>query len=49
MDYMRSGFPLSLRPLREMHEILLKLGRGASKQLGEVSPFTKLDWRYAPR
>ncbi|GLS31032.1 Fic/DOC family N-terminal [Mesorhizobium albiziae] len=32
---MRDGFPLSLRLLREMHEILLKSGRGASKQPGE--------------
>jgi Fic family protein len=32
---MRGGFPLSLRLLREMHEILLKSGRGASKQPGE--------------
>lgn len=32
---MRGGFPLSLRLLREMHEILLRSGRGASKQPGE--------------
>lgn len=32
---MRGGFPLSLRLMREMHEILLKSGRGASKQPGE--------------
>lgn len=31
----REGFPLSLRLLREMHGILLKSGRGASKQPGE--------------
>lgn len=32
---LREGFPLSLRLIREMHEILLKSGRGASKQPGE--------------
>jgi len=32
---LRGGFPLSLRLLREMHEILLKSGRGAAKQPGE--------------
>jgi Fic family protein len=32
---MRGGFPLSLRLLREMHAILLKSGRGATKQPGE--------------
>jgi Fic family protein len=32
---MKNGFPLSLRLIREMHEILLKSGRGASKQPGE--------------
>ena len=32
---MREGFPLSLRLIREMHEILLHSGRGASKQPGE--------------
>lgn len=35
MQRMRGGFPLSLRLLREMHEILLRSGRGASKQPGE--------------
>ncbi|MFZ1414145.1 MAG: Fic family protein [Defluviicoccus sp.] len=29
------GFPLSLRLIREIHEILLKSGRGADKQPGE--------------
>jgi Fic family protein len=29
------GFPLSLRLIREMHEILLNRGRGSSKQPGE--------------
>ncbi len=32
---LREGFPLSLRLIREMHEILLHSGRGASKQPGE--------------
>jgi len=32
---LREGFPLSLRLIREMHEILLSSGRGASKQPGE--------------
>jgi len=32
---LRGGFPLSLHLVREMHEILLKSGRGASKQSGE--------------
>lgn len=32
---MRDGFPLSLRLLREMHDILLRSGRGASRQPGE--------------
>jgi Fic family protein len=32
---MRSGFPLSLRLIREMHEALLSRGRGAGQQPGE--------------
>ncbi len=32
---LRSGFPLSLRLIREIHDILLRSGRGASKQPGE--------------
>ena len=32
---MRSGFPLSLRLIREIHEILLAKGRGSAKQPGE--------------
>jgi Fic family protein len=32
---LREGFPLSLRLLREMHQILLGSGRGASRQPGE--------------
>lgn len=32
---LRSGFPLSLRLLREIHQVLLAKGRGAEKQPGE--------------
>jgi len=32
---MRSGFPLSLRLIREIHEMLLSKGRGSEKQPGE--------------
>src|SRR5207249_4769048 len=32
---LRSGFPLSLRLIREIHEILLAKGRGSEKQPGE--------------
>ena len=32
---LRSGFPLSLRLIREMHAIILKSGRGTTKQPGE--------------
>lgn len=35
MRRLRGGFPLSLRLLREMHDILLTSGRGANKQPGE--------------
>lgn len=31
----QAGFPLSLRLIREMHEVLLNKGRGSSKQPGE--------------
>lgn len=31
----QNGFPLSLRLIREMHEVLLNKGRGSSKQPGE--------------
>jgi len=31
----QEGFPLSLRLIREMHEVLLSRGRGSSKQPGE--------------
>jgi Fic family protein len=32
---LREGFPLSLRLLREVHEVLLQTGRGSTKQPGE--------------
>jgi hypothetical protein len=35
LDRLRSGFPLSLRLIREIHEILLSKGRGSGKQPGE--------------
>ena len=35
LERMRSGFPLSLRLIREIHEVLLSKGRGSGKQPGE--------------
>ncbi|HEY6768059.1 MAG TPA: Fic family protein, partial [Candidatus Sulfotelmatobacter sp.] len=35
LDRLRSGFPLSLQLIREIHEILLSKGRGSGKQPGE--------------
>lgn len=35
LERLRSGFPLSLRLIREIHEILLSKGRGSEKQPGE--------------
>lgn len=35
VDRIRGGFPLSLHLIREMHGIILKSGRGATKQPGE--------------
>lgn len=35
MARLRSGFPLSLRLIREIHEVLLAKGRGSDKQPGE--------------
>ncbi len=35
LERMRGGFPLSLRLIREIHEILLVKGRGSDKQPGE--------------
>lgn len=39
---LREGFPLSLRLLREIHEILLAKGRGSQKQPGEFR--TSQNW-----
>ncbi len=35
LQRLKDGFPLSLRLIREMHEVLLKDGRGSIKQPGE--------------
>lgn len=35
LDRMRAGFPLSLRLIREIHEVLLSKGRGSDKKPGE--------------
>lgn len=35
LERIRSGFPLSLRLIREIHEVLLSRGRGSEKQPGE--------------
>jgi Fic family protein len=35
LERLRAGFPLSLRLIREIHEILLSKGRGSEKQPGE--------------
>ena len=35
LDRLRGGFPLSLRLIREIHEILLAKGRGSNKEPGE--------------
>ena len=35
LDRIRGGFPLSLRLIREIHQILLSNGRGSTKQPGE--------------
>ncbi len=43
LDRLRSGFPLSLRLIREIHEILLAKGRGSGKQPGEFRNKPKLD------
>ncbi len=39
---LKEGFPLSLRLIREMHEILLSSGKGSSKQPGEFR--TSQNW-----
>lgn len=35
LERLREGFPLSLRLIREIHEVLLSKGRGSEKQPGE--------------
>jgi Fic family protein len=35
LDRLRGGFPLSLRLIREIHEVLLSKGRGSDKEPGE--------------
>lgn len=35
LERLRGGFPLSLRLIRDIHEVLLRTGRGSSKQPGE--------------
>jgi len=42
LSRLRGGFPLSLRLIREMHEVLLSRGRGAGKQPGEFR--TSQNW-----
>src|SRR5688500_16975192 len=42
----RDGFPISLRLIREIHDILLAKDRGSSKHPGEFRRFPKLDWRH---
>lgn len=39
---LREGFPLSLRLIREIHDVLLRKGRGSSKQPGEFR--TSQNW-----
>jgi len=36
LDRLRGGFPLSLRLIREIHGILLSMGRGSDKEPGEL-------------
>ncbi|WP_197714668.1 Fic/DOC family N-terminal domain-containing protein [Nitrosomonas supralitoralis] len=45
LERMRDGFPLSLRLIREIHEILLSKGRGSTKMPGEFRRSQKLDRR----
>lgn len=42
MKRLREGFPISLRLIREIHEILLSKGRGSGKQPGEFR--TSQNW-----
>jgi Fic family protein len=42
LDRLRGGFPLSLRLIREIHDVLLSKGRGSGKQPGEFR--TSQNW-----
>jgi Fic family protein len=42
LSRLRGGFPLSLRLIREIHEVLLSKGRGSDKQPGEFR--TSQNW-----
>lgn len=42
LDRLRGGFPLSLRLMREIHQLLLSKGRGSEKQPGEFR--TSQNW-----
>lgn len=44
---LQEGFPLSIRLIREIHQMLLSRGRGSQKRSGGIPAFTKLDWRHA--
>ena len=42
LDRLRGGFPLSLRLIREIHQVLLSKGRGSEKEPGEFR--TSQNW-----
>jgi Fic family protein len=52
LSRMKKDFPLSLRLIREMHEVLLRKGRGGSRTTQNprrIPPFPELGWRYQAR